>query len=85
MLSDKDKHRVIKQITDKYYKDADNETIEFEIEDSKGNILFTHDYIYYYLKYIPNNSINQVLIKKYSGYTKPEAGREIKEILDDLI
>lgn len=85
LLSDTDKQKVIKQITNKYYQDANNEAVDFDIEDSKGNILFTHDDIYYYIKYIPNNSINQTLKKQYSGRTKPDPGQEIKEILDDLI
>lgn len=85
LLSDYDKQKVIKQITSKYYPDASSELIEFNIEDPKGNILFTHDDIYYYIKYIPNNSINKALKKQYAGFAKPEVGLEIKETLDDLI
>lgn len=85
LLSDKDKQKVIKQIANKYCPDAKNEIVEFDIEDSKGNVLFTHDYIYFYIKYIPNNALNQKLKKQYAGFTKPESGLEIKETLDDLI
>lgn len=85
LLSDKDKKKVIKQITNKYYPDAPDDLIEFNIEDPKGNVLFTHDDIYYYIKYLPNNSINQKIKKQYTGYHKPEAGAELKETLDELI
>ncbi len=85
LMSDSDKTKVIQQITKKYYPEADSKVKEFDLEDPKGNILFTHDDIYYYIKYIPNNAINQKLKKQYSGFTKPEAGLEIKETLDDLI
>lgn len=85
LLSDKDKQKVIKQITNKYYPDAPDDLIEFDLEDPKGNVLTTYNDIYYYIKYLPNNSINQKLKKKYTGYHKPEAGDEIKETLDELI
>ncbi len=85
LLSDIDKQKVIKQIRNKYCPDAKKEIVEFDIEDSKGNILFTTDYVYFYIKYIPNNAINKKLKKQYAGYAKPEAGIEIKETLDDLI
>ena len=85
LLSDKDKQKVIKQIANKYCPDAVNEIVEFDIMDPKGNVLFTQDYIYFHIKYIPNNALNQKLKKQYAGFTKPKAGLEIKETLDDLI
>ncbi|NQU31980.1 MAG: hypothetical protein HQ521_02000 [Bacteroidetes bacterium] len=85
LLSDKDKQNVIKRIIDKYYPDADVNTINFSIEDPKGNILFTHEDIYYYLKYIANNEVSKKLKMQYSGYVKPTSGEEIKDTLDNLI
>ncbi len=85
LLSAADKQRVLKQIITKYYPDADEHTIEFDIEDPNGNILFTQDDVYYYIKYLANNNTSQNLKKKYAGYTGPKPGQEIKDTLDRLI
>ncbi len=85
LLSDKDKQNVIKRIIDKYCPGADENTINFSIEDPKGNILFTHEDIYYYIKYIANNEVSKKLKKQFFGYVKPTSGDEIKDTLDNLI
>lgn len=84
-LTNTDKQNVIKQISSKYFPDADNNTIEFNITDPKGNILFTYDDMFYYLNYIANNPTFQKLKKQYTGYIDSVAGQEIKETLDRLI
>jgi len=85
LLSISDKQKVVKQITSKYFRDADKETIMFNLEDTKGNILFTHDHMYYYINYLPNNAINQKLKKQYEGYKKVDAAQEVNDTLDRLI
>lgn len=85
LLSPADKQRVLKQIITKYYPNADEHTIEFDIEDPNGNILFTQDDVYYYIKYLANNATSQNLKKKYAGYEGPKPGQEIKDTLDKLI
>ena len=85
LLSAADKQRVLKQIITKYYPNANEDTIEFDIEDPKGNVLFTQDDVYYYIKYLANNATSQNLKKQYSGYEEPKPGQEIKETLDKLI
>jgi len=85
LLSVNDKLKVVKQITSKYFPDADKETIMFNLKDAKGNILFTHDHVYYYINYLPNNAINQKLLKQYKGYKKIDAAQEVSDTLDRLI
>jgi len=85
LLSSTDKQRVLKQIITKYYPDADEQTFEFDIEDPKGNILFTRDDVYYYIQYLANNSTSQNLKKQYSGYKGPKPSEEIKDTLYRLI
>ena len=85
LLLSNDKQNVIKRISDKYCPDADENTINFNIEDPNGNILFTHDDMYYNLKYLANNEVSRKLKKQYSGYVKPQSGAEIKDTLDNLI
>ncbi len=85
LLSISDKQKVVKQITSKYFPEADIETIMFNLKDAKGNILFTHDHVYYYINYLPNNAINQKLTKQYEGYKKVDAAQDVKDTLDRLI
>ena len=85
LLSEKDKKKVIKQIASKYQPTASDETINFNIKDTVGNMLFTHDDVYYHIKYIPNNQVNKDLKKQYGGFKKSDPGKEIKETLDRLI
>ena len=85
LLSISDKQKVVKQITSKYFPEADKETIMFNLKDAKGNVLFTHDHVYYYINYLPNNAINQKLTKQYEGYKKVDAAQEVKDTLDRLI
>lgn len=85
LLSDADKQRVLKQIKTKYYPDANDKIIEFDIEDPNGNVLFTQDDVYYYIKYLANNTTSQNLKKKYAGYEGPKPAQEIKDTLDKLI
>ena len=85
LLSISDKQKVVKQITSKYFPEADKETIMFNLKDAKGNVLFTHDHVYYYINYLPNNAINQKLKKQYEGYKKVDAAQEVNDTLDRLI
>ena len=85
LLSTIDKKKVIKQIASKYNPTADDETINFNIIDPSGNMLFTHDDVYYHIKYLPNNQINKDLKKQYGNFKKTDPGQEIKETLDRLI
>lgn len=85
ILSEADKKKIIMQITNKYYPDADNEIINFNLEDSKGNILCTHDDVFYHIKYLPNNIINRTLKKKYESYKKVNSNEVKKDTLDRLI
>jgi hypothetical protein len=85
LLSSTDKQRILKQIITKYYPDADEQTFVFDIEDPKGNILFTRDDVYYYIQYLANNSTSQNLKKHYAGYEGPVPAQEIKDTLDRLI
>ncbi len=85
ILSNNDKQKVIKRITNKYYPEADENLIDFDIEDPKGNILFTHDNVYYYIKYLANNELSRELKNQFSGYVKPKSGDHIKDTLDTLI
>jgi len=80
-----DKRKIIDQLTSKYIPDAKLNTIEFAIKDTDGNLVYTIDNIYYYLKYIANNTTSRRLKKEYAHYVKPEAGVEIKETLDKMI
>ena len=85
LLSFVDKRKVIKQIASKYHPTANDETVNFNIKDPVGNMLFTHDDVYYHIKYLPNNQINKDLKKQYQGFKKTDPGEEIKETLDRLI
>jgi len=85
LLSLVDKKKVIKQIASKYHPTADDETINFNIKDPVGNMLFTHDDVYYHIKYLPNNQTNNDLKKQYSGFKKADPSQDIKETLDRLI
>ncbi len=85
VLSLIDKKKVIKQIANKYHLTVNNETINFNIKDPAGNMLFTHDDVYYHIKYLPNNQINKELKKQYQGFKKADPAEEIKETLDRLI
>lgn len=85
LMNEEDMQNVIDRIKAKYYPEAKEGTVNFNIEDPKGNVLFTHDDMYYYIKYIPNNSINKRLKNQFSGYVKPSSGKEVKDTLDNLI
>ncbi len=85
LLSNNDKQRVIKNITNKYYPEADSNLTEFNIVDPEGNILWTKDDIFYHINYLYNNSTCQQLKKQYFGLGKPQSGQEIKNTLDSLI
>jgi len=85
LLSLTDKRKVIKQIASKYHPTANDETINFNIKDPLGNMLFTHDDVYYHIKYLPNNQMNKDLKKQYQGFKKADPGEEIKETLNRLI
>ncbi len=85
LLSAADKKKVIMQIANKYYPDADSEIINFNIRDPKGNILSTHDDVYYHIKYLPNNNTSRTLKKKFESFKKVDSGQVIKETLDRLI
>jgi len=85
LLSNSDKQKVLKQIISKYYPDADANTFDFDIEDPAGNVLFTQDDVYYYIKYLANNSTSQNLKIQYAGYERSNPKKEIKDTLDKLI
>ncbi|MFK5854614.1 MAG: hypothetical protein QM503_00695 [Bacteroidota bacterium] len=85
LLSQSDKQKVTSQIISKYYPNADSDTIDFKLKDPKGNILFTHDHVYYYIQYLPNNALNQKLIKQYGSFKRVDANQEINDTLDKLI
>ncbi len=85
LMSKKDIQNVIGHIKNKYYPEATEDTMNFSIEDPKGNVLFTRDDIYYYIKYLPNNITNQELQKQFLGYSKPSSVKSLKNTLDDLI
>lgn len=85
LLSLSDKQKVTSQIISKYSPNSDSDTTDFKLKDPKGNILFTHDHVYYYIQYLPNNALNQKLIKQYGGYKRVDANQEIQDTLDKLI
>ncbi len=85
LLSNNDKQKVIKNITDKYHPDADAGMQEFNIMDPDGNILWSKDDIFYHINYLYNSAYCQQLKKQYWGLGKPKDGQEIKNTLDDLI
>ncbi len=84
-LSIPDKQKVIEQIINKYFPDADNQTFEFALVDGKGNVLITHDHMYYNIRYLANNSLSQKLKKQYAEHESPRPRQEIIDTLDKLI
>ena len=85
LLSTKDKNRISQQIENKYDINADIKDFAFNIVDSKGNVIYTNENIYLFIKYVPNNKINKNLSKAFSNYKKPDATQEINDTLDRLI
>jgi len=85
LLSLVDKKKVIKQVASKYHPTASDETINFNIKDPEGNMLYTHDDVYYHIKYLPNNQINKELKKQYGSFKKSDPSQEINDTLDRLI
>ena len=84
-LSDSDREKIVNRIKNKYCKDADNEIIEFEVIDAVGNILYSRDDVYYFIKYLANNPTSQKLKKQYKCYVRPGQGQKTNDKLDGLI
>ena len=85
LLSKNDKQKVVSRIVSKYSPEADEDTLEFNIKDPIGNILYTKDDVYYYINYLANNSVTKELKRKYADYLAPSPVNEIKDTLDNLI
>lgn len=84
-LSKNDLYKVTHRIIEKYCPSIDKSIIDFKIKDTIGNVMFTHQDIYYYIKYLANNGTSKKLKNQYSGYRRSTGGEEIKETLDSLI
>jgi hypothetical protein len=84
-LSDSDREKIVNRVKNKYCKDADNEIIEFEVIDAVGNILYSRDDVYYFIKYLANNPTSQKLKKQYKCYVRPGQGQKTNDKLDGLI
>ncbi len=84
-LSDSDKEKIIRRIKIKYFGEDNNETAESVIVDSNGNILYTRDNVYYFIRYLANNPTSQKLKKQYEKSEILNPGQETKDKLDRLI
>ncbi len=84
-LSDSDKEKIIQRINNKYCKNVENKIIEFEIIDEHGNILYTRDNVYYFIRYLANNPTSERLNKQYKCYVRPSQEQKPKDNLDSLI
>ena len=86
LLSEKQKLTVTQQIARKYLSDPNSKENEFNITDKNGNVLYTKDDVFYYLKYVPNNELTRKIKKQYGGYLKPDLiKKEAKDALDRFI
>lgn len=84
LLTNSDKQKVLNQIISTYHPDMDNQSFDVDLIDPKGNILFAQDNVFYYMKYIANNSTSQKLKKQYLGNEKPKPEKN-KDTLDKFI
>lgn len=84
LLSDEDKLKVSSTLINKYCPGCPNSN-DFIAMDEKGNVVFINDDVFYHIIYVANNKVSEQLRVKYSDYTPPKPGQELKETLDDLI
>jgi hypothetical protein len=85
LLSDSDKEKIISRIKIKYFGEVNIEQDEMVIVDNDGNVLYTRDNVYYFIRYLANNNTSQRLKKQYEGFEVPGPGQETKSKLDRLI
>jgi len=85
LLTTSDKQNVRNQIISKYHPDIDDSSFDIDIVDPMGNILFTQDNVFFYMKYIANNSTSQHLKKQYSLNQTPKSSDETEDTLNKLI
>ena len=84
-LSDSDKEKIISRIKIKYFREDNIEEDELVIVDNEGNVLYTRDNVYYFIRYLANNKTSQGLKKQYKGFERPDPGQETKDKLDRLL
>ena len=84
LLTNADKQKVLNQIISTYHPNIDNHSFDLDIMDPAGNILFTQDNVFYYMKYLANNTTCQKLKKQYTGSKNLKSAKN-KDTLDKLI
>lgn len=84
LLSDNDKQRIVKQISDKYQQET-GDSAEFVFGDPHGNILWTKDDVFFHINYLRCSDICDELKRRYYGLGKPKPGQNIKNTLDNII
>lgn len=84
-LSDSDKEKITSRIKIKYFGEVNNEPDELVIVDNDGNVLYTRDNVYYFIRYLANNKTSQRLKKQYDRFERPDPGQETKDKFDRLI
>lgn len=85
ILTNADKQKVLNQIISKYHPEMTEQSFDLDIMDQNGNTLFTQDNVFYYMKYIVNNSTTKMLKKEYAGNDSSKPEDENKNTLDKLI
>ncbi len=85
VLLESDKLKVVNQLINKYASEAGENTIEFNIHDNNGNVLWTQDDVYFHINYLANNPTSMELKKHYSGLGKKTSQKKISDSLDRII
>ncbi len=80
-----DKKIIIDSVKKRYCIDEDCKDETFKIKDPQGNILTSHDNIFYYIKYLVNNEISRKLQSQYSQHGGNGLGEDLDSTLDGLI
>ncbi len=87
VVSAEDKTKVITQLTTKYQVD-DRENLNsflIQITDSKGNIAYTTDSVYFYINYLRGGEFLKNLRDKYRDFEPEEKVDEFGESLDKYL
>jgi hypothetical protein len=88
VLTEKEKARIIKRISDKYLEGIDAGNIDpiLKVTDPNGSIIYTIDDVYFHLNYLPGNDTRKELLDKYNDFKElSERPRGLSESLEKYI